>query len=367
MTSYSGGVRVRKPIYGSHGGIESGRTYGDYMRFKNNSIIHNEIRLLTGTSNPALAEEVANLLKIGLEKPITYFNNNPRGEMDVNIGVSLRQRPVFIMQAATPIGVNSGKMEVSMMLDAARRGSSGERTVFYAPMPFQRKDRPDDQQKIDAKRQAIGARVILNELEADGAQRFQTVELHAPQEVGFTDLPYDALYASRVLVPAVREEILNPENTTYISPDYGGAERARKYNDFLGGCGFGYIYKRRTADGVEGYGLLGDVRDHNVIIVDDVVSKGSSLIQATKIVQGEGALSASVVVAHGEFVDVPGEKTCLQKLEEAGISRIFVTDTLPQREEIKNNPNVRVVRIAPLIAAAFQAVALGNPIHAITQ
>ncbi len=331
------------------------------------SIIHNEIRLLTGTSNPALAQEVADILQISLQQPVCYFNNNTQGELDVNIDVSLRQKPVFIMQAASPNGVNNGLIEVVMMLDAARRGSSGERTSFYAPMPYQRKDRPDDQQKIGAKRQAIGARVALSTLENAGAQRFQTVELHAPQEVGFTDLPYDALYASRVLVPAVRQELIDPSNTAYFSPDYGGAERARKYDEFLRGCGSGYMQKRRTPNGVTGYGLLGDAEGHHVLIVDDVLSKGSTIIEAARRLHAAGALTVSVAIAHGEFIDMPGEKTCLHQLQEAGISRIYVTDTLPQRPEVVNNPLVRVVKIAPLIADAFRAVALGNSIHEITR
>jgi len=254
-----------------------------------------------------------------------------------------------------------------MMLDATRRASSGERTVFYAPMPFQRKDRQDDQQKKDAERQAIGARAILTTLEANGAQRFQTVELHAMQEAGFTSLPYDTLYASRVLAPAINEELLDPKNTAYFSPDYGGGERARKYEEFLGGCGSGFMQKHRSQEGVVGFRLLGDPRGHHVVVVDDVLSTGSTLIEASRLIHEGGALSVSVAIAHGEFINVPGKKPCLQQLEEAGISRIFVTDTLPQREEVINNPLVRVVKIAPLIAESFKAVALGSSLHDISR
>lgn len=371
MSSAQGGVRRRQASH--RGGAERGgpSTYGDNMRSKGialNHPIHTEIQLLTGTSNPILAEEVAGILGVDLQQPITYFSKTGKGEMDVNISVSLRQKPVFIMQAATPEGVNDGLVETEMMLDASRRGSSGERTVFYAPMPYQRKDRPDDQQKVGATRQAIGARVVLNQLEAAGAQRFQTVELHAPQEVGMTDLPYDALWASRVLVPRLKIELPSLANTVYFSPDYGGAQRAKKYNEYLAGKGHGYMYKQRTAGGVEGFGMFGEVEGHHVVVADDVLSTGGSLIEIAKFLHSMGALSVVAVVTHGEFNNIPGEeKTCLQKLEAAGISHVYTTDTLPQKDEIVNSPMVSVVPIAPLIAQAFLTVANGNSIHDISR
>jgi len=363
LPTHGSGRRMQSP---HRGGAERGGTslYSDAMRSKGTTFIHNEIRLLTGTSNPALADEVAALLGVDLQQPISYYSRTGRGEMDVNISVSLRQKPVFIMQAATPEGVNDGLVETAMMLDASRRGSSGERTVFYAPMPYQRKDRPDDQQRVGATRQAIGARVVLNQLEAAGAQRFQTVELHAPQEVGMTDLPYDALWASRVLVPRLQAELLEPENTVYFSPDYGGVQRARKYNEFLRGKGHGYMYKRRTPDGVEGFGMFGEVEGHHVVLADDILATGSSLIEIARFIHSMGAKSVVAVVTHGEFNNIPGEsRTCLQKLEDAGISHIYTTDTLPQRAEIVNSSMVSVVKIAPLIASAFRTVANGDSIH----
>lgn len=366
----------------------SGRTFGDGIREKKLKIIGNEIRLLTGTSNPQLAQEVANILQVELQKPVSYFNNNPEGEMDINIGVSLRQHAVFIMQSALPRGVNNGLQEVNMMLDASRRGSSGERTVFYAPMPYQRKDRPDDQQKPDAKRQAIGARVVLKQMESNGADRFQTVELHAQQEVGFTDLPYDALYGSAVLVPALQETLIDPPNTVYLSPDYGGGERARKWNEFLGGAGFGHMNKKRSPDGVTSFGIIAnvDVRGKHVTLVDDVLSTGTSLRKISGDVIDSGALSVSAAVTHGEFIYVPEDpnkdpdpvllaidqrtdltdrQKCIQKLAAAGISSIMCTDTIPQGVDVRESGLVQVVPIAPLIAKAFIAVATGMPIHEI--
>lgn len=371
MTSMASNNPVRNRARGGRGNVEGGHfnSYGEELENKKLTLIHNEIRILTGSSNPALALEVANLLQVDLQQPITYFDNNPLGEMDINIPNSLRQKRTFFMQAASPsgLGVSNGILEMIMMIDAARKASSGERTAFFAPMAYQRKDRPDDQQKIDATRQASGAKVILNMLEEAGADRFMTVELHALQELFFTDKPYDALFGSRVLVPAVRSEIQNAANTFYLSPDYGGGERARKWDEFMGGCGSGYMQKRRGPDGVKGFRLLGQVRKHHVVIVDDVCATGSTLIEASKLAHRNGALTVSVVVVHGEFNNKPGEKlTCLQKLKNAGIDRVFTTDTIAQRDEVRNDPMVRVVKVAPLIAEAFRTVAQGKSIHDIS-
>lgn len=386
MTSMQGGGRRNNHI-GERRSAEQ-PSFGDRLRQKRLGLIHKEIRLLTGTSNPQLAEEVAGILQVDPQQPVTYFNDNPEGEMDVNIRVSLRQHGVFIMQAALPRGVNNGLQEVNMMLDASRRGSSGERTVFYAPMPYQRKDRPDDQQKPNASRQAIGARVALAQMENSGADRFQTIELHAMQELGFTDRPYDALYGSAVLVPAMRQNLIDPSNTVYFSPDYGGGERARKWNEFLYGAGYGHMNKKRTPDGVVSYGIISNVgvRGKHVKLVDDVLSTGTSLRKISSEVISNGALSVSAVVTHGEFIHVPEDlsknpdpalvaidnnpyltdrQKCLQKLAASGISSIMCTDTIPQGVDVRESGLVQVVPIAPLIAKAFIAVATGRPIHEI--
>ncbi|MFH0772990.1 MAG: ribose-phosphate diphosphokinase [bacterium] len=336
-------------------------SYGARLRDIRVANLGDQVHLLAGHSNPELAQKVADILHTDLIMSIgvAKFSDS---EINVEIPRSVRSKPVHVMQAATPGEVNDNVMEVCLLLDALRRASSGERTVFFAPFPYQRKDRQNDQQRKGATRQPIAARLAMDMMEIAGAQRFQTLDLHADQEAGFTDLPFDPLFASKVLIPHIRNRLPEGKKKA-LSPDHGGLERARKYFEFLGLDGFGYAYKTRGAEGVEVHDILGDVAGCHVLLVDDVISTGESGEKAAKLAHSKGALSVTMVATHGQFIDVPGKPSSLQRLENAGIEKIYVTDTIRHRDAVVNHPLIEVVTVAPLVAQMIKSAAFGHPIH----
>lgn len=356
-------LRVRR------GGIES---YGASLKDKKLCIAspRDEILLFAGHSNPELAHKVAEILETDLIMSVGKPNSPngtpvfPNGELDIQIARSVRKKPVHIMQAATPGEVHENLMEVCILLDLLRSASSGERSVFFAPFPYERKDRQDDQQRKDATRQSISARLVMDMMKIAGADRFQTLDLHAIQEAGFTNLPFDPLYASRVFVPYLRDKLPEGKKKA-LSPDAGGLGRVKKYNEFLKLDGFAFGYKTHGAGGTtEVNDILGDIEGYHVLLVDDVIASGTSIVKASKLAHEKGALSVTVVATHGQFIDEPGKEPSLSQLENAGIEKIYVTDTLRHRPEVANHPLIEVVSVAPLVADMVRSAALGNhPIH----
>lgn len=287
----------------------------------------------------------------------------PNEELDIQVARSVRKKPVYIMQAATPGEVQNNLMEVCILLDLLRSASSGERTVFFAPFPYERKDRQDDQQRRDATRQSITARLVMDIMKTAGADRFQTLDLHAIQEAGFTNLPFDPLYASRVFVPYLRDKLPAGKKKS-LSPDVGGLGRVKKYKEFLALDGFAFGYKTHGPDGTEVNDILGDIAGYHVLLVDDVISTGTSIVKAAALAHSKGALSVTVVATHGQFIDEPGKKPSLEQLEVAGIEKIYITDTLKHRLAVVNHPLIEIVSVAPLVADMVRSATMGNhPIH----
>lgn len=346
-------------------------SFGDQIRNKKLYIANprDEIFLFAGHSNPELAHKVAEILETDLIMSVGKPNSPngtsvfPNGELDIQIARSVRKKPVHIMQAATPGEIHENLMEVCILLDLLRSASSGERSVFYSPFPYERKDRQDDQQRKDATRQSITARLVMDMMEAAGANRFQALDIHVIQEAGFTKLPFDPLYASRVFVPHLRDKLPDGKKKA-LSPDIGGLARVKKYDEFLGLDGFAFGYKTHGPDGAEVEDILGDVEGCHVLLIDDVIASGKSIVSGSKLAHAKGALSVTVVATHGQFIDEPGKTASLEQLENAGIEKIYVTDTLKHRLEVVNHPLIEVVSVAPLVADMVRSAALANhPIH----
>jgi len=339
--------------------------YGALMQEKKlnqNRTTREEFALITGKSNPALAQKVADILDTELIKSVGV-PKFPNGELDIQIAKSVRKLPAVIMQAATPGHVNDNVLEVCLLLDALRAASSGERTVFFSPFPYERKDRQDNQQSKKATRQSIAARLMMQLMQTAGADRFQALDLHLIQETGFTTLPFDPMYASKIFVPYLKDKL--PEGKKIVlSPDGGGVNRVQKYNEFLQLNGFAFGYKTRGPDGADLHGIMGDVKGAHVLLIDDVISTGGSIVKAAKLAHTQGALSVTVVATHGQFINERGKVPSLQQLDQAGIERIYVTDTLKHRKEVVNHHLIEIVSVAPLVADMVRTAALGhNSIH----
>ncbi len=324
-------------------------------------VVHNSdrLRILTGRSNPGLAEETAALLGIPSYQSIMEF---PGEEVIAQIPVSVRKRDVFIIQPTSPPRTNTYHMELCFMIDAVARASANEITAIAPWLGYSRQDRQTDQQNKDAPRESISSKVVIDQIFNAGAHRLQTVDVHADQETGFVSYPFDNLYASSVLVPRIQKE-LPMGNLVTLSPDFGGAKRAKKYKQFLEACGVAVGFKERMPGGtVETYDLLGSVEGSDVLIIDDVLASGESAENAAVLAYQKGANSVSFACTHGLFLEKKGI-ACLDRLLNAGVRKIFVTNTIKLRPEILASDKVVEVSVAPLLARSILAVHTGKPIH----
>ncbi len=302
--------------------------------------------LLTGTSNPSLALEIGKLLQTEVYEPISIFSN---GEIRVRIPHNMRRRHVYIIQpTSTP--VNDHIMELVLMIDAAKRASASEVIAIIPYLGYSRQDRKE------IARVPISASVVASMIEHAGADRILTVDIHSEQQEGFVRIPWDNVYGSYSLIPVLKKKKLS--NLIIASPDKGGMKRATGYAKLLGAKGLALVYKERDI-GVnnvsEALGMIGDVKEKDVLLVDDMIDTGGTLIQAANYLKKNGARSIFAAVTHGLF-----SGQALEKITESVIEEIIVTDTIDLKEEIVSNSKVTVVPIAPLLAEAIRRTETGE-------
>jgi len=314
--------------------------------------------LLTGTAHPRLAQSVGQELSKILNEPIVVYEATSRfqdGEININIEPNLRNRHVFIIQGApglnNKMSVNDAVAEVEYTLDAAVRASASELTVvtpysFYARQD--RKDRP---------RAPISAAAVATKFQALGANRIVTMDLHAEQEQGFAQIPWDNLYASHVLIPEIQK--LGLENLIVASPDAGGVKRAKKYKDALDAEGLALVIKDRDVSNGQvtslGDGqIIGDVKDKPVLIVDDIIGSGTTVRNAAELLLANGATEVYLAAAHGVF-----SGNALQNLEV--FKHVFFTDSV-NHEGVEFPENMSEITIAPLLAEAIKRINSGESV-----
>jgi len=334
--------------------------YGEMMRRRNLSVVHemDGLRILTGTAHPQLAMDVASLLGYTSEQVIKNFDG---GEYLPKIMESVRRKDVYIIQPGGPPDPSRFHLELCFMLDAAKRASASELNAVVPYLPFSRQERQTDQQNPNAPRESISAKVIIDQIFDRGADRLVVCDVHADAEQGFTNSPFDNLHAGDVLIPRLRERI-PVENTVILSPDFGGAKRAKKYNELLHGAGIAIAFKERKDGKAETFDILGSVENKDVVIVDDILASGESIENATIIARAKGAGSVSVAVAHGFFL-TKDDISAMERMRRAGIRKVYVTDTIDLPQAIRNDPLIEVVSIAPVLAEAIKRIHLGQPIH----
>ncbi|MFN4319462.1 MAG: ribose-phosphate diphosphokinase [Aquificaceae bacterium] len=305
------------------------------------------IKLLTGTSNPKLAQEVSEYLGIPLsDATVGRFSD---GEVRVKINESMRGEDVFVIQSLCH-PVNDNIMELLFILDALKRASAGRITAVIPYYAYARQDRKDKP------RVPISARLLADLISTAGAQRLIVVDLHSPQIQGFFNIPVDNLYALNVLYEYVKERV--DQDTVVVSPDAGGVERARMLANKLG-CGIAIIYKRRPEPNVaEVLDLIGDVKNKTAIIVDDIVDTAGTVVAATHMLLSKGAKRVLVCATHGVF-----SGPAIDRLKEAPIEEVITTNTLPVEKH--NLEKLRVVSIAPLIGEAIKRAHEGESISSL--
>lgn len=314
----------------------------------------NDYILLTGRSNPTLARNIAQILKKELAEPISIFSD---GEIRVKGIPNLRRRHVFIVQPTAPgtNSVNDHLMELMFMIDAAKRASSSEITAVIPYFGYARQDRKE------MARVPISASVVAKMIEDAGADRILTIDLHSEQLEGFIRKPWDNLYGSYALLPAIKNEHL--DNLVIASPDKGGVVRASAYGRLLETPGLAIVYKERdihTNNASRALGMIGDVEGKNVLLVDDMIDTAGTIVNAANFLKEKGAKSIRAVATHGLF-----SGDAMKKIAESSMDEVIVTDTLAIPEEIVHHPKVTVVTIAPFLAEAIQRIKTGESLSSL--
>jgi ribose-phosphate pyrophosphokinase len=310
---------------------------------------HGDLLLLSGTANPELSERIAREINIPLaEMQVTRFAD---GEFDVKIGESVRGKDVFVIQP-TCHPVSDNLVQLFIILDALRRASASRVNAVVPYYGYARKEK-----KTQA-RDPISAKLMANFIELAGANRVITVDLHAEAIQGFFDIPVDALTASKILARHARERHGN--DLVVVSPDTGGTARARGLARLLD-APIAIIDKRRPRDDdVEILNVIGDVEGKPCVVIDDLISTGSTLIGAAKALRANGATHVDVVATHGVF-----SNAAIAKLHAAPIDEICITDTIPLHDgprSFDDAPKLRVLSVAPLIAEAIVRVHEGRSV-----
>jgi ribose-phosphate pyrophosphokinase len=272
---------------------------------------------------------------------ITYFSD---GEFQPAFEESVRGRRVFIIGSTFPNSDNL--MEMLLMLDAAKRASARHITAVMPYFGWARQDRKDKP------RVAIGAKLVAKLLEAAGATRIMTMDLHADQIQGFFERPVDHLFASSIFMPYI--ESLNLDNLTIASPDMGGSKRAYAYSKHLH-ADVVICYKQRKKANVIGHmEVIGDVVGKNIILVDDMIDTGGTLTHAANLMKERGAKSVRAICTHPIL-----SGGAYEKIENSALTELIVSDTIPLK---KKTSKIKVVSCATLFADVMHKVQDNNSI-----
>lgn len=247
------------------------------------------------------------------------------GEFEPVLEQSVRGGRVFLIGSTFPPADNL--LELLLMIDAAKRASAKSITVVIPYFGLARQDRKD------RPRAPIGAKLVANLFTAAGATRVMTMDLHADQIQGFFEIPVDHLYASTIFIDYVISK--NIENLTIASPDMGGAKRAKNYASHLGAELVICHKERKKANQVDEMLLIGEVKDRNVILIDDMVDTAGTLCKAADIIMSRGARSVRAMATHGVL-----SGKAYENLNNSQITELLVTDSIPVKTELSDKINV---------------------------
>ncbi len=293
-------------------------------------------KIFASSQSIVLAEKIADSYGMELGKVRkTVFSD---GEYQVCFEESIRGRRIFLIGSTNP--PNDNLMEMLLMIDAAKRASARHITAVMHYFGWARQDRKDQP------RVPIAAKLVAKILQAAGATRIMTMDLHADQIQGFFEVPVDHLFASTILLPHV--EALNLDNITIASPDMGGSKRAYAYSKYLK-CEVVICYKqRKKANVIDTMEVIGNVEGRNIILVDDMVDTAGTLTKAADVMMERGALSVRALTTHA-ILSGPA----YERIEKSDLKELIVTDTIPLK---KQSSKIKVVSCAPLFADVMKKV-----------
>jgi ribose-phosphate pyrophosphokinase len=295
-----------------------------------------EPKIFTCTQSTKLSEKIAEHFGSNLGNVI--FSRYSDGEFQPSFEESVRGMRVFIIGSTNPSSENL--MEMLLMLDAAKRASARHITAVMPYFGWARQDRKDKP------RVPIAAKLVAKMLEAAGATRIITMDLHADQIQGFFEKPVDHLFASTLFLPYLNG--LNLKDLTIASPDMGGSKRAYAYSKALG-CDVVICYKQRAqANVISHMELIGDVEGKNVVLVDDMVDTAGTLTKAADLMMDRGAVSVRAITTHALL-----SGDAYEKIEKSKLLELIVTDSIPLKRESKK---IRVLSCAELFADVMHRV-----------
>ena len=298
--------------------------------------------VFTGNSNPALADAVAKNIGVPLgHASISKFSD---GEVSVELNENVRGKDVFIIQP-TCAPTNDSIMELLLMADSLHRASANRITAVIPYFGYARQDR-----RVRSARVAISAKVVADMISGVGVNRVLTVDLHAGQIQGFFDMPVDNLFTTPIFARYIKKNIRS-KNFICVSPDAGGIERtrglAKKINADLA-----IIDKRRPQAGKsQVMNIIGEVKNKDCIIVDDIIDSGGTIVNAAEALTKKGAKDIYVFITHAVL---SGE--AINKVKKSKIKKLIITDTIDNAKRIKNINKIQVLSIAPLMAEAIKRI-----------
>ena len=301
-----------------------------------------DMKLFAGNATPDLAKKIADRLYTRLgNATVDRFSD---GEVHVQINENVRGCDIFVIQS-TCAPTNDNLVELIVMIDALRRASAGRITAVIPYFGYARQDR-----RLRSARVPITAKVVADFLSSVGVDRVLTVDLHAEQIQGFFDVPVDNCFSSQIFVEDMLT--LNLKYPCVVSPDMGGVVRARAIAKLLNNADIAIIDKRRPRPNVsEVMNLIGEVKDRDCIIVDDIIDTGGTLCKAAAALKERGA---KTVTAYGTHAVLSGD--AYKNVSESALDHLVVSDSVPARDNFKKLKSFRQLTLAPMLAEAIRRI-----------
>lgn len=308
-----------------------------------------DIAIFSGSAHPDLAREICRHLEVPLSPSrLTRFANDC---LEVQLEANCRERDVFLIQPIVA-PVQEHLMELLLMLDAARGASAARITAVMPHYAYARSD------KKDAPRISIGGKLVADLLATAGAQRVLTMTLHSPQVHGFFSMPVDHLHALQELARHFAAE--DHTNTVVVSPDLGNAKEAAAFARLLGAGVAAAAKQRFSGDRVEISAIIGEVTGRDVIVLDDEIAKGTTVIELIAHLRRENVRSIRVACTHGLFANDAARRI----LAEAGVDELITTNTAPISENDRAS-GLKVLSVAPALAEAIRRIHNGESVSAL--
>ncbi len=300
---------------------------------------HHPIKIFSGNSNPVIAKEIANYL--GIELSHIDLGRFSDGEISCYIPDNVRGSDVFFIQS-TCAPANENLMELLIAIDTLKRSSATRITAVIPYFGYARQDRKHKP------RVPITSKLVADLLEKAGVSRILTMDLHANQIQGFFDIPVDHLYSSAIFIGFIRS--LNIPDLCVVAPDVGGAERARAYSKRLD-APLAIVDKRREqANESEVMNIVGNVKDKNVLIVDDIIDTAGTIVKTAEALMEKGARSIRTAITHGVL-----SGPAMDRINKSHIEKVYITNTIPFNKE-ENDPKdrVQILSVANLFGEAIK-------------